>query len=201
VRGRTWLLRALPETNFAGFPTGSPGRQIVHCRAFDAHDLFRELMTQDTSPDTPRAGRDVMRSLCTFFRGRPLGIWILALWSTAHAIAAMLAAPDASGTKGLVIWAVIVGEVALAFGLLKGWRPARYLLIAQVSAHVLVFGLFFWIAVFIAFAWGLRGGEPAIVLSIVAYLIFVCWAFMYLFHPDVEEFFASRLVHVESRDG
>jgi hypothetical protein len=133
------------------------------------------------------------------FRGRPVGIWILALWSTAHAIAAMLAAPDASGTKGLVIWAVIGGEVALAIGLLKGWRPARYLLIAQVSGHVLVFGLFFWIGVFIAFAWGLRGGEPAIVLSIVAYLLLVCWAFMYLFHPEVEEFFIWRRQDVESQ--
>ncbi len=123
-------------------------------------------------------------------KGRPVGVWILALWSAAHAIPAMFIAVDASGMKALIVWAVIIGEIALATGLIMGWRAARYLLIAQVTVHVFVFALFACAAMFIAIAWGLRGVELAVVLSIAGYLLLVCWAFIYLFHPRVEEFFA-----------
>src|SRR5262249_53240645 len=123
-------------------------------------------------------------------KGRPVGIWILAFWSAAHAIPAMLIAVDASGMKALIVWAAIIGEVALATGLIMGWRAARYLLIAQVTVHVFVFALLACAAMFIATAWGMRGAELAVVLSIVGYLLLVCWAFIYLFHPRVQEFFA-----------
>lgn len=122
-------------------------------------------------------------------RGRSVGVWILAVWSAAHAIPAMFIAVDATGIKALVIWTAIIGEVALATGLLMGWRAARYLLIAQVTVHVFVFALFACAAMFIAIAWGLRGVELAVVLSILGYLLFACWAFIYLFHPRVQEFF------------
>jgi hypothetical protein len=120
---------------------------------------------------------------------RPVGIWILAFWSAAHAIPAMFVAIDASGSKAVIAWAVIIGEVALATGLIMGWRLARYFLIAQVTVHVFVFALFAWATLFVAIAWGLHGVELAIVLSTAGYLLLVCWAFMYLFHPGVKEFF------------
>jgi len=126
-------------------------------------------------------------------KGRPVGIWILAFWSAAHAIPAMFIAVDASGMKGLIAWAVIVGEVALVSGLVMGWQPARYLLIAQVTLHVFVFALIACGTLFVAIAWGLHGVELAVVLSIAGYLLLACWAFMYLFHPGVKELFARRL--------
>ena len=122
-------------------------------------------------------------------KGRPVGVWILAFWSAAHAIPALFVAVDGAGTKGLLAWAVIIGEAALASGLIMRWRLARYLLIAQVTVHVFVFALLACGSMFIAIAWGLHGIELAVVLLIVAYLLFVCWAFIYLFHPEVDEFF------------
>jgi len=101
----------------------------------------------------------------------------------------MFVAVDASGTKGLVAWVVIIGEAALATGLIMGWRLARYLVIAQITVHVFVFALFACTSMFISIAWGLHGVELAIVLSIVGYLLLVCWAFLYLFRPRVKEFF------------
>jgi len=101
----------------------------------------------------------------------------------------MFVAVDASGAKSLVAWAVVLAEAALVTGLIMGRSLARYVLIVQVAAHVLVFALFACAALFIAIAWGLHGVELAVVLSIVGYLLLVCWAFMYLFHPGVEEFF------------
>ena len=125
-------------------------------------------------------------------KGRPVGIWILAFWSATHAIPALFVALDAGGAKGLIAWAVVIAEVTLATGLIMGRALARYVLIVQVAAHVLVFALFACAAMFIAIAWGLRGVELAVVLSIVGYLLLVCWAFMYLFHPGVEEFFTRQ---------
>ena len=125
-------------------------------------------------------------------KGRPVGVWILAFWSAAHAIPATFVAVDAGGAKSLIAWAVVIAEVALATGLLMGRSLARYVLIVQVAAHVLVFALFACAALFIAIVWGLHGVELAVVLSIVGYLLLVSWAFMYLFHPGVEEFFSRQ---------
>ena len=127
-------------------------------------------------------------------KGRPVGIWILALWSAMHAIAAILVSADASGMKSFIIWDVVLGELTIAGGLLVRWRPARYTLIAQVTLHVLVSALVVWAFVFVACAWGLHASDVAIVAFATGYLLFVCWAFMYLFHPGVQEYFAG-MVH------
>jgi hypothetical protein len=125
-------------------------------------------------------------------KGRPLGIWILALWSVAHTIPAILVSADASGMKSLIIWLVVVVELAIAGGLLIRWRPARYLLIAQVAAHVFVSALVAWAFVFVEFAWGLHASEAPLVGLAAGYLLFACWAFMYLFHPAVRDYFTLR---------
>jgi hypothetical protein len=125
-------------------------------------------------------------------KGRPLGIWILALWSVAHTIPAILVSADASGMKSLIIWLVVVVELAIAGGLLIRWRPARYFLIAQVAAHVFVSALVAWAFVFVAFAWGLHASEAPLVAAPAGYLLFACWAFMYLLYPEVRDFFTLR---------
>ena len=122
-------------------------------------------------------------------KGRPVGVWILAFWSAAHAVPALFVAVDGTGTKSLLAWAVIIGEAALATGFIMGSRLARYLLIAQITGHVFALALFACASVFIAIAWGLHGVELAVALLVVGYLLLVCWAFLYLFHPRVKEFF------------
>ncbi len=119
-----------------------------------------------------------------------IGIWILALWSAAHIVPAALVAIDTSGPKSLILWALIGAELVLAAGLLLRWRAARYLVAAQACLHVLVLSLVAWAFVFVAFAWGLHGIEGAILGGVAAYLVFVCWGFIYLFHPDVHDHFA-----------
>jgi hypothetical protein len=126
-------------------------------------------------------------------KGKPVGIWILALWSLAHAIPAIAVSADASGMKSFIIWIVVVAELTIAGGLLVPWRPARYALIGQVAGHVFVSALVVWSFVFVAFAWGLHASDAPIVVSATGYLFLACCAFMYLFHPDVQEYFAGMV--------
>jgi len=123
-------------------------------------------------------------------KGKPVGIWILAIWCVAHTIPALLVSADASGVKSLLVGVAVVVELAIAGGLLIHWRPARYALIAQVTLHVFVSALVVWAFVFVAFAWGMHAADAPIVASATGYLLFACWAFMYLFHPEIEEYFA-----------
>jgi hypothetical protein len=126
-------------------------------------------------------------------KGKPAGIWILALWSLAHTIPAILVSADASGMKSFIVWVVVVAELTIAGGLLMPWRPARYALIAQVTCHVFVSALVVWSFVFVAFAWGMHASDAPIVASATGYLLFACCAFMYLFHPGIQEYFAGML--------
>ena len=123
-------------------------------------------------------------------KDKRIGLWILALWSAAHIAPAVLIAADTTGAKSTLLWLLIGAEVALTAGLFLRWRAARYVLAAQIGLHVLVLSLVGWAFVFVAFAWGLHGNEVPILSGIGVYLVFVCWGFMYLFHPDVEDHFA-----------
>jgi hypothetical protein len=122
-----------------------------------------------------------------------IGIWILALWSAAHIVPAGMLAADTAGTKGILLWLIVVGELALAAGLVLGWRVVRYLTMGQVFAHVLICSLVGWVFVFVGFAWGLHGNEVPILATIAVYVMFTGWAFVYLFHPGVEDHFAKVL--------
>jgi len=126
-------------------------------------------------------------------KGKPVGIWILALWSVAHTIPAILVSADASGVKSLIIWIVVVVELTIAGGLLIPWRPARYALMAQIIGHVFVAALVVWAFVFVAFAWGLHASDAPIVATASGYLVLVCAAFMYLFYPTVHDYFAGMV--------
>jgi hypothetical protein len=122
-----------------------------------------------------------------------IGIWILALWSVAHVVPAVLLAADTTGAKSVLLWSMIAGEVVLAAGLILGWRACRYLALAQVIAHALVFATVGWAFVFVAFAWGLHGNEVPILAGVGAYVLFTGWAFVYLFHPGVQDYFSRQL--------
>jgi len=126
-------------------------------------------------------------------KGKPAGIWLLALFCLAHTIPAIVVSADASGMKSLVIWAVVVAELTIAGGLLVPWRPARYALMLQVTGHVLVSALVVWSFVFVGFAWGLHANDAPIVGTATGYLLLACAAFMYLFHPEVKEYFGERV--------
>jgi len=124
-------------------------------------------------------------------KGRPVGIWILALWSAAHTIPGGLVAADIGAAKSLLAWFFVAAEAAVAVGLVMPWRIARYLVIVQLGVNVFVFALLAWAFVFVAIAWGLHVSEVPIVVTIAGYLLFVCWGFMYLFHPELQDYFAS----------
>jgi len=120
-----------------------------------------------------------------------IGIWILALWSAAHVVPAVMLATDTTGAKSVLLWLMVAGELALAAGLVMGWRVFRYLAMAQVVMHALVFSLVGWAFVFVAFAWGLHGNEVPILATLGAYVLFTGWAFIYLFNPGVQDHFAK----------
>jgi hypothetical protein len=126
-------------------------------------------------------------------KDQPIGLWIVALWAIAHVIPGVLLAADTGGVKGILLWILIAGEALLAAGLVMGWRFFRYLAVAQLVAHVLVFSLIGWAFLFVAFAWGLHGNEVPILAAVGVYVLFTGWAFMYLFSPGVDDHFALML--------
>ena len=131
--------------------------------------------------------------LMALLKDQLIGIWVLALWCAAHVVPVALLAADTNGTKGLLLWLAIAGELALAAGLIMGWRLFRYLAMAQVVAHTLAFSLVAWAFLFVALAWGLHGAEVPILATVSGYVLFTGWAFIYLFNPGVQDHFARTL--------
>jgi hypothetical protein len=126
-------------------------------------------------------------------KGQPIGLWIVALWAIAHVVPGVVLAADTGGTKAVLLWLLIVGEIVLAGGLVMGWRLFRYLAVAQLVVHVLIFSTIGWAFTFVAFAWGLHGNEVPILAAVGVYVLFTAWAFIYLFSPSVEDHFAATL--------
>lgn len=122
-------------------------------------------------------------------KGRPIGVWLLGLWCAGHAIPLSLLAVDASGFKSFFAWILVIVVLLAAGGLLMRLRIAQWVVVLQVAVHVFVFAVAGWAFVFVALAWGLHASEAAIVALIFAYLLFTFWAFMYLFYPDVMDYF------------
>ena len=122
-----------------------------------------------------------------------VGIWLVALWSLAHVVPGVVLATDTGGTKGLLLWLLILGEIVLATGLVMGWKVFRYLALAQLCVHALLFSLVAWAFLFVAFAWGLHGNEVPILAAVSIYVLFIGWAFIYLFSPGVDDHFARQL--------
>jgi hypothetical protein len=122
-------------------------------------------------------------------KGRPVGILLLGVWCAAHTIPLSLLALDASGGKAFIAWVLAIVALLAAIGLLIRSRIARYVVVLQLSVHVFLFALAGWAFLFVALAWGLQASEGPVVAFIFAYLLFTFWAFMYLFYPDVTDYF------------
>jgi hypothetical protein len=122
-----------------------------------------------------------------------IGLWVVALWALAHVGPGVWLALDTPGTKGMLLWTMVVGEAVLTAGLLLGWRLFRYLALAQMVVHVLVFSTVAWVFVFVAFAYGLHGNELPILGAVGLYVAFMAWAFFYMNSPGVRDHFATAL--------
>lgn len=122
-------------------------------------------------------------------RGRPLGIVLLAVWCAAHTVPLSLLALDAGGAKAFLTWGLVICALLVAAGLVIRWRVARYLAVLQVAVHVFLFAVAAWAFLFVALAWGLHASEVPVLGFILVYLVFTFWAFMYLFYPDVADYF------------
>jgi hypothetical protein len=126
-------------------------------------------------------------------RSQLAGIWVVAIWALAHVIPGVVLAADTGGSKGLLLWLLVAAEILLAAGLVMGWRFFRYLVMAQLCVHALLFSLIAWAFLFVAFAWGLHGNEVAILSAVTVYVLFISWGFVYMFSPSVDEYFARQL--------
>jgi len=120
---------------------------------------------------------------------KPIGIWVLALWSICLALPALYLATETGGLKGILAWSFVAVQVFVAVGLAIRLTVARYILVASLGANVFLFGVLVWVFVFVAIAWGLRGSDAPAVVPVVAYHLFVSWGFIYLLHPDIAAYF------------
>ena len=120
---------------------------------------------------------------------KPIGIWLLGLWSLGLALPALYVASETGGLKGMLALAFFAVQVFVVVGLAIWLAIARYILVASLGANVLIFGIAVWAFVFVAAAWGLRGSDAPAVGPVVAYHLFVSWGFMYLFHPEIAAYF------------
>jgi hypothetical protein len=124
---------------------------------------------------------------------RPLGIWILAAWCAVQAGVGAVFGLDAGRLMGLAAWGFCALHVFFLVGLLLPMRLARPVLLTYVAASVLGLAVVVWFFVFVGVAWGLRTSDFPAVAPIASYLLFLCWALFYLFHPDVRDYLAGYL--------
>jgi hypothetical protein len=123
---------------------------------------------------------------------RPLGIWILCLWCLLQGGPAFLASFGASGVLRFAVWVFFLLQVAFVAALLVPFKPGRYVLIAYLAGNILAFALAGWFFFLVGAAWGLRPAATLTAACIVLYLLFLTWAFFYLFHPDVAAYFDKQ---------
>src|SRR5512136_2656013 len=100
---------------------------------------------------------------------KPIGIWILGLWSLGLALPALYLASETGGLKGMLALAFFAVQVFVIIGLAIRLTIARYILVASLGANVFVFGIVVWFFLFVAAAWGLRSSDAPAVAPVVAY--------------------------------
>ena len=120
---------------------------------------------------------------------KPIGIWILGLWSLCLALPALYVATETGGLKGVLALSFFAVQIFVVVGLAIRLAVARYILVASLGANVFLLGVAVWVFVFVAIAWGLRGSDAPAVVPVVAYHLFVSWGFLYLHHPDIAAYF------------
>jgi hypothetical protein len=117
---------------------------------------------------------------------RPVGVWILMAWCAIQAVAGLAIGLDSHGLRGTLAWGFTAMQVAFIAGLAVPMAPTRFFVAAYLAINVFVAALAAWSIVFVAAAWGLRNSDLPLVVPVAAYQAFLAWAFLYLFHPDVQ---------------
>jgi hypothetical protein len=117
---------------------------------------------------------------------RPVGVWILMAWFALQGAAGLVIGLDSHGLRGTLAWGFTLMQVVFVTGLALPMARARYFVAAYLAVNVFMAALAVWSIVFVAAAWGLRNSDLPLVVPVAVYQAFVAWAFLYLFHPDVQ---------------
>lgn len=117
---------------------------------------------------------------------RPVGVWILMAWCAVQAVAGLALGLDSHGLRGALAWGFTLMQVLFVVGLALPMAPARHFVAAYLGANIFAAALATWSIAFVAVAWGLRNSDLPLVAPVAVYQVFVAWAFLYLFHPDVQ---------------
>ncbi len=119
---------------------------------------------------------------------RPVGVWILMVWCAVQALAGLVIGLDSSGMRGVLAWGFVIVQALFVAGLALPVSPTRHFVAAYLAVKIFAVAVAVWAIVFVATAWGLRNTDLPLVAPIVGYQVFVAWAFLYLFHPDVQAY-------------
>jgi len=125
------------------------------------------------------------RSLMLLLK-RPLGLWILMAWCAVQGAAGVVIGLDSHGLRGMLAWGFVLMQVVFITGLALPLGWARHFVAAYLAGNVFLAALATWSMVFVATTWGLRSSDLPLVLPVAVYQAFVAWAFLYLFHPEVQ---------------
>jgi hypothetical protein len=125
---------------------------------------------------------------------RPIGIWILVVWCAVQAVAGVFLGLGLHGMRGTAAWLFVAVQVAFIAGLLFPLTPARHFVVTYVALQILAVGTAVWGIVFVSIAWGLRRSDLPLVAPVAVYQLFLAWAFMYIWHPGVQEYLKRQLV-------
>ena len=119
---------------------------------------------------------------------RPLGVWILIAWCAVQALASLAIGFDSPGLRGVLTWGFAILQLLFVAGLALPIALTRHAVVAYLAVNVFAVAVGVWGIVFVAAAWGLRNSDLPLVAPIAVYQAFVAWAFLYLFHPDVQAY-------------
>jgi hypothetical protein len=117
-----------------------------------------------------------------------MGIWILAGWALVQAVPALLVAMESRGYTSAAGWMLCAALGFMTLGLIARIRGAWLVTLAYLAANLFVFALTVWLFVLVAAFLSLRSTDAPPAVAVVTYYLFLCWGFLYLFHPDVRAY-------------
>jgi hypothetical protein len=119
---------------------------------------------------------------------RPLGVWILMAWCAVQALGGLVIGLDSPGMRAVLAWTFAIVQALFVAGLALPMGATRHLVVVYLTVKFFALAVAVWAIIFVAVAWGLRNTDLPLVVPIVAYQVLVTWAFLYLFHPDVQAY-------------
>lgn len=119
---------------------------------------------------------------------RPIGVYVLIGWCALQALAAAALGLMLPGMRAAAAWSFAGAQVFFIVGLALPLASARHLVVAYLAVKIVAVAAAIWAIVFVAVTWGLRDSDLPLVVPVAVYQIFVGWAFLYLFHPDVQAY-------------